>query len=130
MRRKKRKKRIGISVLSVLVLFGGCVAALAGEEKKGREKPFAVVGGTVFREPGFALPGAEVLIEAASPGSKFKRQKAVSDARGEFAFRVPPGEATYKLTARARGHEVQEKTASVTSEEHLDVFFQLKPVPE
>ena len=43
-----------------------CVALLpAGEKPKRSKSPdvWAVVAGTVFREPGFALPGAKIVLE-------------------------------------------------------------------
>jgi len=40
----------------------------------------------------------------------------VSDSRGEFAFRVPVEEMTYKLTARAAGYIPQEKTTQAAGE--------------
>jgi hypothetical protein len=110
-------------------LLLAATAAGPAQEKKKQPPPSAVVGGTVFREPGFALPGAEVTIEAGEIGRKFKKMKAVTDHRGEFLFRLPPGPAAYKVSARAKGFETQEKQVSVSGEEHQDVFFQLKPLP-
>lgn len=87
-----------------------------------------MVAGTVFREPGFALPGADVTLAPAADhpsGAKVKKQKASTNGRGEFAFRVPAAEAKYILTAGAKGWKAQEKPVSITGEERVDVTFML-----
>ncbi|MGE5647884.1 MAG: carboxypeptidase-like regulatory domain-containing protein [Acidobacteriota bacterium] len=84
----------------------------------------------MFRPSGLALPGAEVELTRAAqnqPDRKFKKMKATSDSRGEFAFRVPPDAADYKVTVRANGYEAQEKPVSVAGEVRMDVFFRLEP---
>jgi hypothetical protein len=126
-----RKRRTGNSrrcalALALLVaatpLWGG-----PGKQKK-RSADYALVAGTVFRESGLSLPGAEVEIVAAAPaGFKFRKQQAVSDARGEFAFRVPAAEMKYRVSAKARGYSAQEQEVSVTGFERVDVFFRLEP---
>lgn len=95
------------------------------------EDSYALVAGTVFRDPGFALPRAEVELAvvsaAARPGKKSKGQKTQSDARGEFSFRVPSGAAKYRLTVKAQGFESQEKLVEVSGDERVDVYFTLLP---
>ena len=115
--------RLAVS-LAVLSAYG----MLAADKKRAPTAATAVVAGTVFREPGFALPGAEVTLAPEKAPPKVKRLKAVSDARGEFAFHVPAEEARYTVVVKANGFESQEKTAAVSGEVRFDVFFQLKPV--
>jgi len=91
---------------------------------------YSIIAGTVFREPGFALPGALVTLEAAGPpakGKRFKAQKVVSDRHGEYGFRMPPSEAKFKLTASAKGFITQEKETTALPGVRVDVFFELKP---
>ena len=91
---------------------------------------YSVIAGTVFREPGFALPGALVTLEAAGPtakGKRFKAQKVVSDRHGEYGFRMPPSETKFKLTAAAKGFITQEKETLASPGVRVDVFFELKP---
>lgn len=122
---RKKRKRSGGSLLGFALLCLA-VAPVAGDDKK--PKPaHAVVAGTVFREPGFALPGAEVTLTANRPPKKFKPMRMFSDSRGEYAFRVPAVEARYIVKVKAKGFESQEKEAAVAGEQRLDVFFQLKP---
>jgi hypothetical protein len=127
---RKRTGRSRRSVLSFALLSGA--GLLLAEKKKKTPDLYAIVGGTVFRDPGFALRGAEVTLEpeqAVVNGSKLKPQKAISDARGEFAFRVPPLEgAKYKLTATAPGMKPETKQAETRGgEERIDVTFNLLP---
>ena len=88
------------------------------------------MAGTVFREPGFALRGAEVVLLPApdtAQGAKLKKQKSAADARGEFVFRVPPGPAKYTVRAGAKGMTAMEKQVSIVDTERVDVTFTLQP---
>lgn len=130
-RTRARKKRTGSSgaivVAAAALLMGVCVA-FAGSEAKKQETAYALVAGTVFRETGVSLPGAEVSIETvAAESSKPRKWKAVTDGRGEFAVRLPVGQASYKVTARAPGCESEEKVVQTTGEDRVDVFFRLAP---
>ena len=101
----------------------------AGADKKKNES-FAVIAGTVFRPPGFALQGAEVAIEASGEGKPpkgFKPSKVRTNSRGEFAFRVPAGEKEYLVTVTAKDFKSQEKTVQIYSEERADLYFLLDP---
>lgn len=119
--------RIGIELGLLLALTLG-IASGAGT---GRQESHAVVAGTVFQPTGFALRGAEVRLSVKTPARGVKppkRQRAVSDARGEFSFHVPAGQAEYTVSVKAKGFVFEEKTASVTADERVDVYFQLKAV--
>jgi hypothetical protein len=94
---------------------------------------YAVIAGTVFREPGFALPQARVRLRVLQPPDvkkKPKDQQLLSDARGEFAFRVPAGAARYQLDVSAEGFVPQEKEVAVAADERVDSYFELKAVPK
>jgi hypothetical protein len=105
--------------------------ALDADKKKERAaEAYSVVAGTVFREPGFALPEAEVTLaaEADQPGAKkVKKQSFVTNTRGEFAFRVPSEKARYSVTASARGFVRQQKAVDVHPLDRVDVTFMLAP---
>jgi Carboxypeptidase regulatory-like domain len=102
----------------------GCALLLGAADA-----PHAVVAGTVFRENGFSLPGATVTLAVKDapgvPKSKVKKLQSVSDGRGEFAFRVPPGAATYVVKASLKGFQSLEKEAFVSGEERVEVTFVL-----
>lgn len=125
--RTTRKKSGSRAVPAALILLTLC--GLFARDKKAVE-PYAIVGGSVFHEPGLALPGAEVTITpelADGSQMKLKITHLISDERGEFAFRVPPTPAKYKVKASAKGFQADTKTAEVTSEgERIDVTFMLE----
>ena len=83
-----------------------------------------MVAGAVFRENGFSLAGAKVTL-AMKDAPKGKRLETVSDARGEFAFRVLPGAATYVVRASLKGIQAAEKEATVGGEERVEVTLTL-----
>lgn len=102
------------------------------QRSKSTQAVYAVVAGTVFQEDGRLLPGAEVILtpspEDGSPPGR-KPLKGVSDARGEFAFRVPAMPMRYTVIVKARGFRAQEKRVSISGEERSDVFFQMERAP-
>lgn len=121
-----------LAPLMVTALWG-CVLLLlaAGLPPLKGDAPHAVVAGTVFRENGFSLPGAALTLAVKdAPGmpknkKKMKKLQSVSDSRGEFAFRVPPGAATYLVRASLKGFQSVEKEASVAGEERVEVTLVL-----
>jgi len=126
--KSSRSKRAPRRRYLLLAVFAATALAAGGTDKKA-QTPFALIFGTVFQESGFSLPGARIEIVPAGGlqgARKFKKLEAVSDSRGEFAFRVPVDEMTYKLTVRAAGHVPQEKTTQVAGEVRVDVFFRLE----
>lgn len=125
MRRKKRKKKIGISFLLLCALLPQLEAA----KKKAEQESYAVVAGTIFRDPGFALPNAQVILlpdpRQEAPAGKIKKMQTVANSRGEFVFRVPPVSLRYIVKASAKGYQDQEKPVSVQGEDHVEVTFTL-----
>ncbi|MGD0578467.1 MAG: carboxypeptidase regulatory-like domain-containing protein [Bryobacteraceae bacterium] len=121
--------RIGRAEFCLLFVLASGLALSANAAEKRQD--YAVVAGTVFREPGFALPGAEVRLKVKTTPEGVKPpkpQKAISDSRGEFAFHVPAGTAEYTVSVRAAGFVAEEKTANVTADERVDVYFELRAV--
>lgn len=130
-KKRKKKTRTGSRLLSLALLF--CCAVCPAKDKEKKPKPsdtWAVVAGTVFRDPGFALPGAEITLEPDKDkpaGVKTKAQKAVSDGRGEYAFRVPVTPLRYTVSVRANGFRPEVKQVQIQGEQRVDVYFQLQP---
>lgn len=123
-RTRKRKTRVGVSLFLLVLLLAAAVVPSAAQ------KTTAAIVVTVFRDPGFAVPRAEVVLTVVTPppGKKAgKPRKVQTDERGEFAFQVPPGEAKYKVRASAPGLTPEEKEIVVTADERVDVYFTLKP---
>jgi hypothetical protein len=104
--------------------FLACLCALAGDKKSA---PTAIIAGTVFRDPGFALPEAKVVLMLRAEPKPKKLQEATTNYRGEFLFHVPPKEATYLLRATFKGYRLDEKEAKISGEEHIDVNLVLQP---
>jgi hypothetical protein len=70
-------------------------------------------------------------IPEATQGGKLRKSKPlkyVSDARGEFAVRLPAVPMSYTVTVKAAGFREQEKQVAISGEERVDVFFRLEPV--
>jgi hypothetical protein len=131
---KRTRTTIGIKLLAAVqvltaVLAGAPSPGPARDKGKQKEAPsFAIVAGTVFRESGLSLAGAEVTLmpQGGDDGGKpAKAQRQSSDARGEFAFRVPAEHARYQVTASAKGFQKQEKSVEIQGEERTDVTLVL-----
>ena len=86
----------------------------------------------MFRESGRALPGAEVMIspdpQTGQTPVKIRDSKAVSDNRGEFAFRVPVTAMRYTVKAKLKGFEPQQKSVDINGEQRTDVTLILPAV--
>ncbi|HYL93656.1 MAG TPA: hypothetical protein VEW69_10940 [Alphaproteobacteria bacterium] len=83
-------------ILSLLLL--GTVFAGGGDKPKRKEPPYGVIFGTaVFEDHPFY--GARITIHPEN--AKKPRWELLSDHRGEFAQRVPPGPTDYIVSAEA-----------------------------
>lgn len=137
MKTRKRKKTSGGEPLPlVLIVIVALVRlpAVAAEKRKAPDaaQPFALIAGTVYRTPGFALAAAEVAIfpeKTASEGYKPKKIKVLSDRRGEFAARVPAVPMRYTVRVKSTGYRPQEKSAVIEGEQRKDLSFLLEPEP-
>ena len=126
-RMMRRRKRSGISLLLLLV---GLVPIAEAGKKKAAPESYALVAGTVFHEPGLALPGAEVTLiavpEPGAPAPKVKKLQMTVDSRGEFAFRLPPAAMHYTVKVSAKGYAGEEKAVTLQGgEERIEVTFVL-----
>ena len=117
--------------LSFLLLAG--VTSVAAKE----QPRYALVYGSVFDDRGMAFRGARVVVTPLSPNRPGAavvrgkpRWKAVSDARGEFAIRLPAGKGNYSIAVEAVGYGAPPQTVAMQSEERVDVLFRMEPVKE
>jgi hypothetical protein len=78
--------------------------------------PYALIRGAVFYGSGFSLPSALVTIERIDGGKKFK-QETISREAGEFAFRVKPEKAKYRISASGRGFQTSSIEVEIESDE-------------
>jgi hypothetical protein len=113
-----------------------CAAGLAAAGQKNAS--YAVVEGTVFRDPGLALPDAKVIIqlrdipESKKSGPKAKKQEAITNYRGEFQFHVPATAGVYVVTATVKGFHPDHKEAAISGgapdgQERVTVNLVLSP---
>ncbi len=95
--------RAGCSSLLLLVLFSGPLAATplpAPEpvpQKNAATKDYALIIGTVWGPDERPVAGIPIKIKSAI--DKKAKWELVSDSRGEFAQRVPPGKMDYIIQA-------------------------------
>lgn len=120
------RKRIGISLLLIVT----CAVPVMAAKKKAAEG-YVLLYGTVFRETGFALPNAAVIVlpdtSWDASAAKVKKLDGVSNGRGEFAFHLPAVNMHYIVKVSAKGYRSAEKPVTVQGEDRIDVTFQLDP---
>jgi hypothetical protein len=100
---------------------------LAAGDKKKPGDPDTVIAGTVFRDPGFALPQATVTLVRRDDPKHKKLAESITDARGEFVIHVPATPEVYVVKAAAKGFHAEEKEAAVTGLDRVDLSIVLEP---
>jgi hypothetical protein len=117
-----------VILLTAVVL--GPTQARAGEPDK--EKPYALIFGTVWDPDGHAVYGVRVKIRRAN--QKRAHWELYSNHTGEFAQRVPAGKADYviwadlkdyKLPSGKHLHAGPEVTVHIDNDERSDVGLHL-----
>jgi hypothetical protein len=74
------------------------------------EGSIAFLKGSVFSKEGRSFGGARIeVVLVRSDGSEKKINSAVSNSLGAFSFRLPPGAARYRVTAKANGMEASKE---------------------
>src|SRR5262245_29151204 len=129
-REKKMRKRTSKSswTPAALLLVLALTAGSAGAQRAGRrQKPPAgnpaVIAGSVFREDGFSVRGARVLVlNSVRPK---ERKETTTDLQGEFAVRLPAGKASYAVEVSAEGFTPGRKTVEIAGDERVDLTFHL-----
>lgn len=119
-------------IVLLLPAFTSHQALLAASKPKG--KPYALIAGTVWGPDDRPVFGIPVKIRRATDKAKKTRWQVVSDHMGEFAQRVPAGEADYILSADLKGVKtadgqpvrlVQEVTVHIYNDEREDTGLHL-----
>lgn len=111
-----------------LVLLAGLaliVAAPAGAQSSSKSthaRDFLIFA-TVFRDQGFALPGARVRVRRKDE-KKF-HWEAMSDRQGELGIRVPQG-AEYEITIEAAGFKTQSRKLDARDGNREDLTIQME----
>jgi Carboxypeptidase regulatory-like domain len=94
-------------------------------ELRREREAYAVIRGAVLYGAGFTLPNARVMIERIDGGKKFK-QETVSLEGGEFAFRVKPEKAKYRISASSRGFQTASVEIDIESDDVRNVAVVLQ----
>lgn len=122
----------GIAALFLLPTLTSQSGLLTAQKSRG--KPYALIAGTVWGPDDRPVYGISVKIRKGTDKPKKVRWEVYSDHMGEFAQRVPPGEADYILWADLKGfkpadgkplHLVQQVTIHVYNDERQDVGLHL-----
>jgi hypothetical protein len=105
----------------------------ASPQKKGYEKPYALIFGTVWGPGDRPLYGVKVKIRRAD--QKKAKWELVSDHNGEFAQRLPTGGADYLVWADVKAYKSmtgkelkqdQEVRVHIENDERADIGLHLK----
>jgi len=122
----------GIAALFLLPALNSQSGLLTAQKSRG--KPYALIAGTVWGPDDRPVYGVSVKIRKGTDKPKKVRWQLYSDHMGEFAQRVPAGEADYILWADLKSfkpangkplHLVQEVTIHVYNDERQDVGLHL-----
>lgn len=133
--RDKTRNGIGWPKNTGLLWLGLCGFLILSHEtspltKEKEPESFALLMGSCFNSDGFSLPGVAILVEMQTnqeKHSKVKKWQTISDARGEFALRLPAGRHTFLVKASREGFLPLKETVSFVQDERQDVILKFKP---
>ena len=134
-----RLRRARFSLLELLLiatlLLSFCPRVSGSAPQHGKEeKPYALIFGTVWGPDDRPIYGVTVKIRRATDKPKKVRWELYSDHHGEFAQRVPAGEADYILSADLKNVKTadgqplrlsQEVTVHIYNDEREDTGLHL-----
>jgi hypothetical protein len=121
-------------LLIALLVFCLGPQVFSSAQSHAKEKPYAVIAGTVWGPDNHPLYGIRVKMRRGSDKPKKVRWEMYSDHNGEFAQRVPAGEADYILSADLKGVKLadgtrlqlpQEVTVHIYNDEREDTGLHL-----
>ena len=128
-------RHILVRVTLFSILLGLCAPPIAGasDDSENKEKPFALIFGTVWGPDDLPVYGVRVLIRRSD--KKKPQWELISNHKGEFAQRVPAGQADYIVWADPKGYKSLnggklipggEATVHVDYEERVNTALHLK----
>src|SRR5437588_7485080 len=95
-------------VFVLLLVLGSFVTIAAPQQKKDVAKPYALIFGTVYGPDDHPISGIRVKIRRAA--DKKPKWELRSDHHGEFAQRLPAGQADYVVWAQLKSRQASENT--------------------
>lgn len=124
--------RVWFTGLLCLALTAMPLCAVGSSHGKKHEQPYALIFGTVWGPDDRPVYGVKVKIRRKD--EKRARWEVYSDHQGEFAQRVPAGNADYILSADLTGFKTQngsklsadEVEVHVDNDERVDTGLHLK----
>lgn len=122
----RRKSKSQLALLLPALCAAQVLFAQQNAHGKRKAEPYAVITGTVFRDPGFAQPGASVVLALKGAPAK-KLQHQISSPRGEFSFRVPAGPNSYLVTATLKGFQTAREEIEIQDQEQINATLLLVP---
>jgi len=113
--------------LTLLLTAAALIAFAASDQKPVQQtKPYALLFGTVWGADQRPIAGVTIKIRRAE--EKKARWTLLSDSRGEFAQRVPPGKEDYVVRAEFNGKnrpKPVETTVHIENDERADFGLHL-----
>jgi len=107
----------------LLLFFGLPPRVLSSSQRHANpEKPYALIIGTVWGPDDRPIYGIRVKMRRAKDKPKKVRWEMYSDHNGEFAQRVPAGEADYILSADLKGVKLADGTHPVAQDVTVHVY--------
>ena len=99
-----------------------------------KAKRTSKISGAVFDLNGHGIGGVHLKLERIRTDDQAKDHKKfgsvsreyITNTQGEFAFRVPPEQGRYKVTAKIKGYETQAKYVNVGESEAVPLAFTLE----
>ncbi len=131
---RARRCPSALRFLPLLLLFPGWISPSVHAASNAKERPYAVIIGTVWGPDDHPVYGVAVRIRRAKDKPGKVRWELYSDHHGEFAQRVPAGEGDYILSADLKHFKtadgkrlrlVQEVTVHVYNDEREDTGLHL-----
>lgn len=128
-----RDRRIALACSAALLFVYGCTSVAAPlplsqpvPQSSATAKDYALIIGTVWGPDQRPVAGIPITIRRAT--DKKPKWELVSDRRGEFAQRVPPGRQDYVIQANMKvpkGQPKPEITVAIEDNERKDVGLHL-----
>jgi hypothetical protein len=124
----------GLLLIALLLISFSLRLDAAAPQHGKEEKPYALIFGTVWGPDDRPIYGVTVKMRRSTDKPKKARWELYSDHHGEFAQRVPAGEADYILWADLKGykspdgqplHFAQEVTVHIYNDEREDISLHL-----
>lgn len=132
----RRSSSLRLSRILLTGFLVGCVClgmSAASRSENRPEKPYALIFGTVWGPDNLPVYGVKVKLRR--EGDKKAKWEQYSDHRGEFAFRVPAGKATYYASPDLKGYKLHDGSklqggedvkVDIENDERSDIGLHLK----